>query len=275
MKTLENNGYECKGVDVDDFDITDEKSTLEYIKSYAPYVVVHCAAYTAVDKAESDAEKCRLINVEGSRNIAKACSAIDAKMVYISTDYVYDGKGDKPFETNSKPSPKSVYGKTKYEGELACRDILDKLFIIRTSWVFGVHGNNFVKTMLRLAKERDTINVVDDQIGSPTYTVDLASFIFYILNTQRYGVYHASNKEFCSWYEFAKEIFKLSGDNVEVKAIPSSEFKAAAQRPLNSRLSKKCLVECGFGEMPSWKDALKRYFEEEQTIISANKTEEL
>ncbi len=182
-------------------------------------------------------------------------------MVYISTDYVYDGKGDTPFEVDSKIAPLSVYGKTKYQGEEVCRKYTDKLFVIRTSWVFGINGNNFVKTMLKLAKNNNQINVVCDQIGSPTFTPDLADFIFYIINTNKYGTYHCSNEGFCSWYEFAKAIFEMSGLNVDLQAIPTSEYKTQAVRPLNSRLSKKCLTTCGYGVMPSWQDALKRYLE--------------
>lgn len=262
IKKLTEQGYECKGADIGDFDIINEKATLDYIKAYNPYVVVHCAAYTAVDKAETDSEKCRLINVTGSENIAKACNAIDAKMVYISSDYVYSGTGDKPYNIDSKIAPLSVYGKTKFDGEEACRNHLTKLFVVRTSWVFGANGNNFVKTMIKLSKEKSTLNVVNDQIGSPTYTVDLANFLFYIINTTKYGTYHCSNEEFCSWYDFAKEIFSLTNAKLELKGIPTTEFKSAAVRPLNSRLNKSCLEDCGFGKMPSWKDALKRYLQE-------------
>ncbi len=247
------------GVDIDDFDITDEKVTFDYIVKYNPDVVVHCSAWTAVDKAESEVEKCTKVNVLGSENIAKACAKIDAKMVYISTDYVYDGKCDKPFEVDSKIAPLSVYGNTKYQGEEACRKYLDKLFVVRTSWVFGINGNNFVKTMLRLAENNKQIKVVNDQIGSPTFTTDLADFIFYLLNTDKYGVYHCSNEGYCSWYDFAKEIFAISGVNVDLKGIPTSEYPTPAIRPHNSRLSKKCLIDCGYGVMPTWQDALKRY----------------
>ena len=259
IKRLQAENYECVGVDIDDFDITDEKVTFDYIVKYNPDVVVHCSAWTAVDKAESEVEKCTKVNVLGSENIAKACAKIDAKMVYISTDYVYDGKCDKPFEVDSKIAPLSVYGNTKYQGEEACRKYLDKLFVVRTSWVFGINGNNFVKTMLRLAENNKQIKVVNDQIGSPTFTTDLADFIFYLLNTDKYGVYHCSNEGYCSWYDFAKEIFAIRGVNVDLKGIPTSEYPTPAIRPHNSRLSKKCLIDCGYGVMPTWQDALKRY----------------
>lgn len=262
IKKLESEGYECLGVDIDDFDITDESATRDFIKKYDPYVVVHCSAYTAVDKAESDKDTCYAVNVTGSENIAKACADIGAKMLYVSTDYVYNGIGETPFEIDSTISPLSTYGKTKWAGEEACRRLLDKLFVVRTSWVFGANGNNFVRTMMRLAKERDTISVVNDQIGSPTYTVDLADFIFYLINTNKYGTYHCSNEGFCSWYEFAKEIFAQTKSNINLVGIPTAEYKTAAVRPLNSRLSKKCLVDCGYGKMPDWKDALSRYLKE-------------
>lgn len=263
IKKLRAENYECKGVDINDFDITDENATIKYIRQYNPDVVVHCSAYTAVDKAESDAEKCYAVNVVGSENIAKACKAIDAKMVYVSTDYVYSGDGDKPFDIDSPIAPLSVYGKTKFQGEEKCRGILDKLFVIRTSWVFGKNGNNFVKTMLRLAKEKDSLTVVNDQVGSPTYTVDLADFIFFIINTKKYGTYHCSNEEYCSWFEFANEIFYQSQiSNIKVAGVSTKEYPTAAVRPFNSRLDKSCLIDCGYGKMPSWKDALGRYLKE-------------
>lgn len=262
IKRLNAEGYECLGVDVNDFDITNESATREFITRYNPDIVIHCAAYTAVDRAEADADTCYKVNVIGSENIAKACKLIDAKMVYVSTDYVYGGQGEKPFVPTDKIAPLNVYGRTKYEGEEACRKHLDKLFVVRTSWVFGKNGNNFVKTMLRLAKERDKLSVVDDQIGSPTYTVDLADFLFYIIRTQKYGTYHCSNEGFCSWNEFAREIFRLAGKDVSVDRVSTCDYKSAAVRPLNSRLDKECLKECGYGVMPSWQDALKRYMKE-------------
>lgn len=262
IRRLKRDNFECLGVDINDFDITDEDATSRFITEYNPDVVVHCSAYTAVDKAENDRDKCDEVNVVGAANIAKACKAIDAKMVYVSTDYVFNGEGDQPFETDSPTAPKSIYGTTKLAGEVACHAILDKLFVVRTSWVFGVNGNNFVKTMLKLAQDRSEISVVCDQIGSPTYTVDLADFIFYIITTNKYGVYHCSNEQYCSWYDFACEIFAQAGKNVAVKPITTEEFKAVADRPKNSRLSKKCLEECGYGKMPDWQDALKRFLTE-------------
>ena len=262
IKRLQSAGYECQGVDIEDFDITDENAVRDYVLAYNPDVVVHCSAYTAVDRAESDVDTCTRVNVIGSENIAKACKIIDTKMVYISTDYVYSGLGNTPFDVTDKEQPLSVYGKTKLAGEYACRAILDKLYVIRTSWVFGINGNNFINTMLKLAESRDELTVVADQIGSPTYTVDLADFIFYIINSDKYGTYHCTNEEECSWADFAEAIFARAGKSVNVNKIPSSDYVTAAVRPLNSRLSKKCLKDCGYGEMPKWMDALDRYMNE-------------
>lgn len=262
IKELDSRAVECKGVDLQDFDITDREQTLSYIKEYEPDVVVHCAAYTAVDKAEDDEENCRKVNVEGSENLALACKELDAKMLYVSTDYVYGGNGDTPFETSDETDPKSVYGRTKLEGENAVRKHLDKYFVVRTSWVFGINGNNFVKTMLRLGAERDELNVVADQIGSPTYTPDLARLICDLIVTEKYGIYHGTNENYCSWAEFAAEIMRLGGRKAIVNPIPSSQYPARAQRPLNSRLSKTCLDEAGIDRLPTWQDALERYIGE-------------
>lgn len=262
IKELNLRSVECKGVDLQDFDITDREQTLSYIKEYEPDVVVHCAAYTAVDKAEDDEENCRKVNVEGSENLALACKELDAKMLYVSTDYVYGGNGDTPFETSDETDPKSVYGRTKLEGENAVRKHLDKYFVVRTSWVFGINGNNFVKTMLRLGAERDELNVVADQIGSPTYTPDLARLICDLIVTEKYGIYHGTNENYCSWAEFAAEIMRLGGRKAIVNPIPSSQYPARAQRPLNSRLSKTCLDEAGIDRLPTWQNALERYIGE-------------
>lgn len=262
IKELDSRAVECKGVDLQDFDITDREQTLSYIKEYKPDVVVHCAAYTAVDKAEDDEESCRKVNVEGSENLALACKELDAKMLYVSTDYVYGGNGDTPFETSDETDPKSVYGRTKLEGENAVRKHLNKYFVVRTSWVFGINGNNFVKTMLRLGAERDELNVVADQIGSPTYTPDLARLICDLIVTEKYGIYHGTNENYCSWAEFAAEIMRLGGRKAIVNPIPSSQYPARAQRPLNSRLSKTCLDEAGIDRLPTWQNALERYIGE-------------
>lgn len=266
VKVLNARNIECKGVDMADFDITDRVAVCGYIKDYAPDAVIHCAAYTAVDRAEDDSETCFKVNVTGSENIAIACRDIDAKMLYVSTDYVYGGKGETPFEPTDPTDPKSVYGRTKLGGEEAVRNNLEKFFIVRTSWVFGINGNNFVKTMLRLGAERELLTVVDDQIGSPTYTPDLARLICDMIVTEKYGIYHGTNENYCSWAEFAAEIMKLGGRKCVIKPIPSSEYPAKAERPLNSRLSKKCLDDAGFERLPTWQDALQRYFEELRTV---------
>lgn len=260
VKELCSRHIECKGVDLTDFDITNLDDTINYIEKYLPDAVIHCAAYTAVDKAEENADICEKVNVGGSENIAIACKKIDAKMLYVSTDYVYSGTGSIPFDTTDATNPKSVYGRTKLGGENAVRRILSKYFIIRTSWVFGINGNNFVKTMLRLGAEKNEITVVDDQIGSPTYTPDLARLICDIIVTEKYGVYHGTNENYCSWAEFAKQIMKNGNRNCIIKPIPSSEYSAKAQRPLNSRLSKKCLDDAGIARLPTWQNALDRYF---------------
>lgn len=261
VKELRKRNIECLGVDIDDFDITDQSATFSYIKQYHPDAVIHCSSYTAVDKAETEAELCRSVNVEGTRNIAKVCKETDAKMVYISTDYVFPGTGDHAYEVDDSTGPLCVYGKSKLEGELAVKDLLTKHFIVRTSWAFGENGNNFVKTMLRIGKEHNEVNVVSDQIGSPTYTYDLAQLLCDIVFTEKYGTYHGTNEGFCSWAEFAEEIFKQAGYTTKVNFIPSSEYTAKAIRPLNSRLSKDSLKKAGFNRLPTWQNAIHRYLQ--------------
>ncbi|MDU5721947.1 dTDP-4-dehydrorhamnose reductase [Clostridium butyricum] len=267
VKVLNERNIECLGIDRDELDITDKETVNEYIIKLKPEAVIHCAAYTAVDKAEDEEAVCRKVNVDGTKNIAKACKEIDAKMIYISTDYVFSGLGDKKFEIDGDINPHSVYGKTKYEGELEVKEILDKYFIVRISWVFGINGNNFVKTMLRLGKEKDSLNVVCDQIGSPTYTGDLAPVLCDMAVGEKYGVYHATNEGFCSWAEFAQEIMKQSGLSCTISSIPTSEYPTKAERPLNSRMSKRSLLNNGFKVLPTWEDALNRYLKE---LKSAN-----
>lgn len=262
VKELKSRQIECIGTDLQDFDITDREATLKYIKEYSPDVIVHCAAYTAVDRAEDDEEVCQKVNVDGSENLAIAARETGAKILYVSTDYVYAGDGDEPFEVTDPTAPKSVYGRTKLEGENAVKMHTDKYFIVRTSWVFGINGNNFVKTMLRLGAERDELNVVADQIGSPTYTPDLARLICDLIVTEKYGTYHGTNENFCSWAEFAAAIMVLGGRNVKINPIPSSQYPSKAKRPLNSRLSKACLDRAGIKHLPTWQDALGRYIEE-------------
>ena len=238
INRLKDSNIEYLGTDKDLLDITDEEQVKKVIREYKPEVVIHCAAYTAVDRAEDEKEFCYAINVTGTQYIASVCQEIDAKMVYISTDYVFDGEGDKPFEVTHKPRPINYYGQTKYEGELEVQKILEKYFIVRISWVFGSHGNNFVKTMLKLGKEKDEISVVSDQIGSPTYTYDLAVLLVNMISTDKYGIYHATNEGYCSWYEFACEIFKQAKIDIKVHPIKSEAYPTKAKRPKNSRLSK-------------------------------------
>lgn len=262
VKELNSRSVECRGVDREDFDITDRDETVGYICDYAPDAVIHCAAYTAVDRADDDEENCRKVNADGTENIAVACEKLRAKMLYVSTDYVYGGDGEAPFETDSPTNPKNVYGVTKLEGEKAVMKYIDKFFIVRTSWVFGINGNNFVKTMLRLGDEKESLNVVCDQVGSPTYTPDLARLICDLIVTEKYGIYHGTNENFCSWAEFAAEIMKLGGKKTVINPVPSSEYPTKAERPHNSRLSKKCLDEAGIKRLPTWQDALKRFLKE-------------
>lgn len=262
MKVLRQRKIDCLGADIEDFDITDAAASAQFIENYAPDAVIHCSAYTAVDRAEEEADRCRQVNAKGPRNIAEACKRIGAKMVYVSTDYVFPGFGDRFYEVSDPTGPATVYGKTKLEGEAAVKELLDRYFIVRVSWVFGKNGNNFVKTMLRLGRERPEVSVVSDQIGSPTYTADLAPVLCDLVQTEQYGVYHATNEGVCSWADFAAEIFRLGGCKARVHPIPSSQYPAKAPRPLNSRLSKKSLLEAGFGPLPCWQDALARYLKE-------------
>ncbi|MBO7599864.1 MAG: dTDP-4-dehydrorhamnose reductase, partial [Lachnospiraceae bacterium] len=224
-----------------------------------PDAVIHCAAYTAVDAAEDNVEICRKVNRNGTQNIANVCKELDCKMIYISTDYVFDGQGTRPWEPDDKQTPLNVYGQTKYEGELAVSNTLDKYFIVRIAWVFGVNGKNFIKTMLNLSKTRTEVNVVNDQFGSPTYTYDLARLLVDMVLTDRYGFYHATNEGIISWYEFAVAIFKAAGIDMKVNPVSSAEYPAKAKRPSNSRMSKEKLSENGFKRLPSWQDALERY----------------
>ena len=259
VKELEKRGIEAIGVDIEEMDITDAESVNKVIKEAAPDAVIHCAAYTAVDAAEENEAVCRKVNVDGPRNIAKVCRDLDIKMIYISTDYVFNGRGERPWEPDDEGEPASVYGQTKYEGELAVKELLDKYFIVRIAWVFGINGENFVKTMINLSKSHDTLRVVNDQFGSPTYTYDLAKLLVDMVLTEKYGIYHATNEGVCSWYEFACSIFEEAGINMNVVPVSTAEYGAKANRPANSRMSKDKLVENGFDRLPEWQDALKRY----------------
>lgn len=262
VKELEERGIEAVGVDIEEMDITDAASVDKVIKEAAPDAVIHCAAYTAVDAAEDNEELCRKVNADGPRNIAKVCKELDIKMIQISTDYVFNGEGERPWEPEDVCDPQSVYGQTKYEGEEAVRELLDKYFIVRIAWVFGVNGKNFIKTMLNLAQTRDTLTVVNDQFGSPTYTYDLAKLLVDMVQSEAYGIYHATNEGICSWYEFACAIFKEAGIEMNVLPVSSAEYAAKAKRPFNSRMSKDKLEANGFDRLPTWQDALKRYLKE-------------
>ena len=258
---LEKRGHRAIGVDVEEMDITDAEMVRQVMEETAPDAVIHCAAYTAVDAAEDNVSLCRRINAEGTANITRACRDLDCKMMYISTDYVFNGRGERPWEPDDEREPLNVYGQTKYEGELSV-EMLEKYFIVRIAWVFGVNGKNFIKTMLNLGKTRDHLTVVDDQIGSPTYTWDLARLLADMIETDRYGRYHATNEGLCSWYEFACEIFRQAGMPVEVEPVSSSQYPAKAVRPSNSRMDKSKLDQMGFRRLPSWQDALGRYLKE-------------
>lgn len=268
LKELSKRGYkDVLGIDKDELDITKEDDVIRFISNYKPDVVIHNAAWTAVDKAEENKDKVYEVNSLGPKYIAEACKIVNAKMVYISTDYVFDGLGDKPFEVNSPKNGLSVYGSTKSKGEDFVKSAIDKYFIIRISWVFGLNGNNFVRTMIKLAQAgKEELNIVNDQIGSVTYTADLSRLIVDMVETEKYGIYHATNEGFISWAEFAQEIFKETNFNVKVNKVTTEEYKKLvpnqAARPLNSRMSKQSLDEAGFKRLPEWKDALKRYIEE-------------
>lgn len=259
VKVLKARNVACLGADLKDFDITDYDAAHRFIATYQPDAVIHCSAYTAVDRAEDEPEICRKVNAQGTENIARICKEIDARMIYISTDYVFPGTGEDFYEVDSPAEPQNVYGQTKLEGELAVKSILNKYFIVRISWVFGINGNNFIKTMLKLGKERGEISVVADQAGSPTYTADLAPLLCDMAATENYGTYHATNEGICSWAEFAEEIFKQAGLSCKVKAIPTTAYPTKASRPMNSRMSKTSLEAAGFKRLPLWQDALRRF----------------
>lgn len=261
-RELERRGIEHLGTSSRELDITDREAVERLMESYRPDAVIHCAAYTKVDLAEDEPERCWAVNADGTRNMAAACRKTGAKLLYISTDYVFPGTGERSYETGDPTGPVNTYGRSKLAGELAVQSLLEKYFIVRISWVFGKNGNNFVETMLRLAETRAELSVVCDQIGSPTYTADLAPLLCGMVQTERYGVYHATNEGTCAWSEFAEAIFELAGRQVAVHPIPTSAYPTKAARPLNSRLSKESLRDNGFQALPEWKDALARYLKE-------------
>ena len=261
----ESRGLDMFGTDVDNMDITNAGQVKQVIEAYKPDAVIHCAAYTAVDAAEDNQELCRKINVDGTRNIAEVCKDMDIPMMYFSTDYIFNGQGENFWKEDDPKKPLNVYGQTKYEGELAVQELVEKYFILRISWVFGVNGNNFIKTMLRVGPQRGEVGVVADQIGSPTYTYDLAKLVIDMIQTDKYGAYHVTNEGICSWYDFACAIFKQAGLDVKVNPLTTAEYPAKAARPSNSRMSKDKLINAGFEMLPSWQDALSHYLK--QTII--------
>lgn len=262
---LEKRGHTAIGVDVMDMDITDAAACERVIAQSAPDAVIHCAAWTAVDAAEDSEEACRRVNALGTRNIAEVCKALDVRMMYISTDYVFSGEGETPWQPDCREyAPISVYGKTKLEGELAVSQLLEKFFIVRIAWVFGVNGKNFIRTMLSLGQKYDALRVVCDQIGTPTYTLDLARLLVDMIETDKYGYYHATNEGgYISWADFAAEIFRQAGMKTVVTPVTTEEYGLSkAARPKNSRLDKSKLAENGFEPLPPWQDALARYLKE-------------
>lgn len=272
LRELQERGYHnVRGIDIEDLDITDEEAVMSYISQYKPDVVMHNAAFTAVDKAEELKEKVYQVNALGPKYIAKACKEVGALMFYISTDYVFNGLGDKPFEVDDPKEGLSVYGKTKAQGEDFVKEMLERYFIIRISWVFGINGKNFIKTMLSLAdRGLKQLNVVSDQIGSPTYTYDLSKLMCDMMVSDRYGIYHATNEGYCSWAEFAAFIFKEANIDMKVNPVTTEEYKKLvpnqADRPYNSRMSKESLSKAGFKRLPSWQDATSRYIHNELKI---------
>ncbi|MBR2140364.1 MAG: dTDP-4-dehydrorhamnose reductase [Phascolarctobacterium sp.] len=262
IKEFEMRNIDCIGAGRTEFDITDFKASYDFITNHLPDVVIHCSAYTSADKAEEEEALCYSVNAIGTSNIAKICKEIDAKMIYISSDYVFDGTKEGYYEVDDIPNPINVYGKTKYEGEKAVQNILDKYFVVRISWVFGINGNNFVKTMLRLGKNVKEVSVVEDEIGSPTYTVDIATILSKMIYSENYGVYHVTNEGVCSWADFAEAIFDAAQMKVKVNHITAEQWNAKAKRPKNSKLSKKKLVCNDFGKLRHWKEALDAYLNE-------------
>ncbi|MBM7654739.1 dTDP-4-dehydrorhamnose reductase [Neobacillus cucumis] len=264
LRELASRNHHAFGADRGQLDITIEEDVRSYISEIKPDVILHCAAYTNVDAAETDEETAYRINASGTENLAKAAKQVGAKLLYVSTDYVFDGTASEPYETDQPTSPLGAYGRTKLAGEQLLQKHLDRFFIVRTAWVFGIYGNNFVKTMIRLGKERGEVGVVHDQVGSPTYTVDLAKFMVELMETEKYGIYHATNGGVCSWYEFAVEIFKQAGLDVTVNPLTTDQFPRPAKRPAYSVLSKKKIEEQGLTPLRDWKEALAAYLQESQ-----------
>ena len=261
-RELSRRGIEHLGTGSKDMDITDASAVKEALGAYRPDAVIHCAAWTAVDAAEDEPQRCFTVNRDGTANIAGACAAVGAKMLYLSTDYVFPGTGDRFFRPKDPTGPLNVYGASKLAGEEAVRAALERYFIVRISWVFGINGKNFIRTMLRLSETRGEVGVVSDQIGSPTSTADLAPLLCDMIAGERFGVYHATNEGVCSWADLAEETFRLAGKTVTVNRLTTEQYGARAPRPLNSRLDKTCLDDAGFNRLPDWHEALKRYLGE-------------
>lgn len=259
VKELLKRGYSTLSPNRSEFNLCSEDSIRNYILNSNCKAIVHCAAYTQVDKAEDEKDLCIKINATATKHIVKCAKILDIPMIYISTDYVFDGTKDGEYTENDETNPINIYGESKLAGEKYVQEILDKYYIVRTSWVFNINGKNFIETMLRLSKANNQLSIVNDQIGSPTYTKDLSRLLVDMLETSKYGLYHATNEGYCSWYEFADTIFKLANINIDIKAINSNEYASRAKRPLNSKLSKDKLIEYGFKPLPHWEDALKDY----------------
>lgn len=259
VKELLKRGYSTLSPNRSEFNLCSEDSIRNYILNSNCEAIVHCAAYTQVDKAEDEKDLCIKINATATKHIVKCAKILDIPMIYISTDYVFDGTKDGEYTENDETNPINIYGESKLAGEKYVQEILDKYYIVRTSWVFNINGKNFIETMLRLSKANNQLSIVNDQIGSPTYTKDLSRLLVDMIETNKYGLYHATNEGYCSWYEFADTIFKLANINIDIKAINSNEYASRAKRPLNSKLSKDKLIEYGFKPLPHWEDALKDY----------------
>ena len=275
MNELSRRGINCISSDIiekfDDnyvqLDITDKVAVDKALSEIKPHAVIHCAAWTAVDAAEDEENKPKVyaVNVTGTRNLVEVCKKLDCKMIYISTDYVFNGQGSEPWKADCEDfAPLNYYGQTKLEGELAVAEVLDKFFIVRIAWVFGLNGKNFIKTMINVGKKYDTVRVVNDQIGTPTYTYDLARLLVDMIKTDKYGYYHVTNEGgYISWYDFCCEFYKQYGLTTKVTPVTTEEYGLSkAARPFNSRLDKSKLIEMGFKPLPTWKDAVKRYLEE-------------
>ena len=266
VNELNKRGHTPIGVDIDELDITKEQDVSTMIDVVKPDGVIHCAAWTAVDDAEDNYDKVMDVNAKGTEYIAKACKELDIPMIYISTDYIFNGEGTEPWKPDDKREPLNAYGESKYRGELAVEELLDKYYIVRIAWVFGQNGHNFINTMLNLGRTHDKLTVVDDQIGTPTYTYDLARLLVDMIETDKYGTYHVTNEGgFISWYDFTVEIMKQAGvyndkySKVDVYPVGSDAYPAKTKRPFNSRMDKSNLIKNGFEPLPDWKDALRRY----------------